>query len=82
MAVTQSSIVHSQLESLFPKIPQVMLPHPVYENFGDKIDKFEALKLLGIEATNVILFFGFVREYKGLDLLVNAMPLILQKFLT
>ena len=79
LAVTQSSIVHSQLESLFPKIPQVMLPHPVYENFGDKIDKFEALKLLGIEATNVILFFGFVREYKGLDLLVNAMPLILQK---
>lgn len=77
LAITQSSVVQKQLNNLYPSIPQIMLPHPVYENFGEQINKAEARKRLSIGFSKVLLFFGFVREYKGLDLLIEAMPSIL-----
>lgn len=53
--------------------------HPSYDvfKFGD-ISKEKAKKLLNIKG-NVILFFGFVRKYKGLIYLIKAMPLVLKK---
>jgi glycosyltransferase involved in cell wall biosynthesis len=54
--------------------PRVLSPHPVFDNFGDPIDKNTARRQLGIrEDVKLILFFGFIRDYKGLDLLLNAM---------
>jgi glycosyltransferase involved in cell wall biosynthesis len=48
--------------------------HPLYDNFGEKESKTEARKFLGIDVhQNIILFFGFIRKYKGLDLLLEAM---------
>ena len=59
---------------LFKKdIPAKLNPHPVFDNFGQAIDRDEALKLLGLDSSfSYILFFGFIRKYKGLDLLIDA----------
>ncbi|MGC6470160.1 MAG: glycosyltransferase [Flavobacteriales bacterium] len=52
-------------------------PHPVYDNFGDAIEQDKAIKKLGLHPKfNYILFFGLIRDYKGLDLLIEAMARI------
>ena len=54
--------------------PAKQVSHPLYDNFGDIIPKEAARKKLGLpENENIILFFGFIRKYKGLDLLFEAM---------
>ncbi len=59
--------------------PYMLSPHPVYNIFGEKVDKAEARRNLsekyGISCENdrVVLFFGYVRKYKGLPYLINAM---------
>ncbi|MEI8046484.1 MAG: glycosyltransferase [Bacteroidota bacterium] len=51
-------------------------PHPVYDNYGETIPKEEAKRLLNLDPNfNYILFFGFIRDYKGLDLLLKAVAL-------
>ena len=48
-------------------------PHPLYDNFGEAVNKFEARKALNLpEDKTILLFFGFIRDYKGLDLLMKA----------
>jgi D-inositol-3-phosphate glycosyltransferase len=76
MAITQSSSVEKSLREVYPTLPQVMSPHPTYENFGAAIPRDQARAKLGVTAPKVILFFGFVREYKGLHRLLAAMPAI------
>ena len=50
------------------------IPHPIYNLFGDKITKAKALENLGLNSEDKhLLFFGFVRKYKGLDLMLKAM---------
>ena len=60
---------------LFEKTKPVRLAHhPLYDNFGNIIPKEEARKKLDLPANDrIILFFGFIRKYKGLDLLLKAM---------
>jgi D-inositol-3-phosphate glycosyltransferase len=49
------------------------IPHPIYNVFGDKIPKAKALENLGLNSEDKhLLFFGFVRKYKGLDLMLKA----------
>ena len=51
--------------------------HPLYDNFGSVEERNEACKKLGLDETKrYILFFGFIRNYKGLDLLLEAMALL------
>jgi len=59
----------------FDKIkPRIFSPHPLYDNFGKIIPKDKAREFLDIEKdTKLILFFGLIRDYKGLDLLLEAM---------
>ena len=48
-------------------------PHPLYDNFGDRVSKAEACKRLNLDPNRrYILFFGFIRQYKGLDWLLEA----------
>jgi len=55
-------------------IPKLFCPHPLYDNFGIPINKNKAKEELKLNPdTNYILFFGFIRDYKGLDLLLEAM---------
>lgn len=53
--------------------PKTYSPHPVYDHYGEKMDKQEACVALGLdEGKRYMLFFGLVRAYKGLDLLLDA----------
>jgi len=53
--------------------PKVVSPHPIYDHYGDALTKKEAAIKLGLyEQNNYVLFFGFIRNYKGLDLLLEA----------
>ena len=48
-------------------------PHPLYDNFGEPVTQTQARKELNLPADKtILLFFGFIRDYKGLDLLMNA----------
>ena len=56
--------------------PVVLIPHPIYDNYGEIATRKEALAFLKLpETKNYLLFFGFIRAYKGLDLLIQAMAL-------
>ena len=65
---------------LFVKNPLYkLLPLPVFSLFGDKFDKAEAKKKLNLTDKNILLFFGFIRDYKGLDVLIEAFSLVRKK---
>ena len=75
--ITMSKKVLLDLEKFVKNKPALFIPHPLYDNFGDKISKAEARQKLGIAMEDkVILFFGFIRKYKGLDILLEAMRLL------
>jgi len=76
LAITQSTKVKEDLQKTYPSIPQHLLPHPVYDSFGGRVDVEELRRSLGLDGKPVILFFGFIRKYKGLDLLLRALPAI------
>ena len=72
--ITMSDKVSADLRLFEKTKPLQQVSHPLYDNFGEKISKEEARKQLGIATSGpVILFFGFIRKYKGLDLLLAAM---------
>jgi glycosyltransferase involved in cell wall biosynthesis len=59
---------------LFSNKPMVLSAHPIFNHFGEPISKEKARQIIGInKEEKIILFFGFIRQYKGLDLLLNAM---------
>ncbi|MDQ6757307.1 MAG: glycosyltransferase [Bacteroidota bacterium] len=75
--ITMSEKVLSDLRMLGNHKPAQFVPHPLYDNFGEKISKQESRKKLGIDITdNIILFFGFIRKYKGLDILLDAVKIL------
>jgi glycosyltransferase involved in cell wall biosynthesis len=80
-----SFIVHSQgdearLRNLLPQAHIVRTVHPIYDFFrqdGLPDQKSAARKALNLPDRKVLLFFGFVRPYKGLEYLLQAMPKVL-----
>ena len=71
--LTMSESVKQDLVDLKLKQPMVYVPHPMYDTFGPAISKTEAKQKLRFDAnTNYLLFFGFIRKYKGLGLLLDA----------
>ena len=78
LAMTKN--VMNDLESFNTVSPKVLSPHPIYDNFGDSIDRNEALKHLNLDDSySYMLFFGLIRDYKGLDLLLEAFAKIKNK---
>ncbi|WP_161889319.1 glycosyltransferase [Pontibacter russatus] len=72
--ITMSRAVLQDLKQFEPQKPSIYLPHPLYDNFGATETKAAACAALNLDpAYNYILFFGFIRAYKGLDLLLQAM---------
>lgn len=68
-----SQSVANDLQDFVPDAKYFFKPHPLYDHFGEGIPKAEATKALGLDpAKKTILFFGFIREYKGLDILIDA----------
>lgn len=71
--IAMSKSVLNDLDKFDTKKPRFFNPHPLFDNFGEPILKTEAYEKLGLEInTEYILFFGFIRDYKGLDLLLKA----------
>ena len=77
--IVQSETVRSELLSFRPACRHRLVPHPVYEIFPRAVPKSVARSRLGIKDRRVILFFGYIRAYKGLDTLLEALPEILKR---
>jgi D-inositol-3-phosphate glycosyltransferase len=72
--VTMSESVRQDLLKFsIPMERSAFCPHPLYDNFGKPLSRKEARESLGLEKEeNMVLFFGFIRDYKGLDILLKA----------
>jgi glycosyltransferase involved in cell wall biosynthesis len=72
--VTMSKAVLGELDLFDKEKPKMFCPHPLYDHYGTITDKSTAKKKLGLEHEyKYMLFFGFIRDYKGLDILLQAM---------
>lgn len=72
--VVMSKAVLNDLSQFTNNSHKKFIPHPIYDIFGDKVTKKEAREFLKIDDNKkVVLFFGFIRKYKGLDILLEAM---------
>ncbi len=72
--VAMSDVVFNDIDKFVTLKPKKLSPHPIYDHYGKIIPKAEALKRLKLDPSfNYLLFFGFIRDYKGLDLLLKAM---------
>jgi glycosyltransferase involved in cell wall biosynthesis len=71
--VYMSQQVKDDLDTFTTTKPSVFAPHPVFSNFGEKVPRNEACRQLKLsEDLHYILFFGLIRDYKGLDLMLDA----------
>lgn len=72
--ITMSDSVLKDLKDMHMTQPARFVPHPLYDNFGEAVSREEALKELGLDPSfRYLLFFGFIRKYKGLDLLLRSL---------
>ncbi len=77
--IVHSKEDHRRIFSMFPEAKVRRSYHPTYDVFNaGHFDPEEVRKLYDIKG-NIILFFGFVREYKGLRYLIEALPKVLSK---
>ena len=80
--VYMSEQVHGELKA-YSNAPALFSPHPLFENFGERVARNEACVRLGLEPTvDYVLFFGLIRDYKGLDLLLDAWAELRRRGLT
>lgn len=80
--VVMSNKVKDDMLSLKPKAKYMFQEHPLYNHFGDKLDKETSMKhILGsnyerLKDKKLLLYFGFIRDYKGLDFLIESMTML------
>lgn len=73
-ALVMTKAVENDLRQFSSDMPCVISPHPLFDNYNVPVSRAEAIVRLKLcPADRFILFFGFIREYKGLDLLLKAM---------
>jgi D-inositol-3-phosphate glycosyltransferase len=71
--IVMSQTVYDELKSFRENIPVKLSPHPLFDNYGNIIARETAISMLNLDAGySYLLFFGFIRAYKGLDLLIHA----------
>lgn len=71
--IYMSEQVHRDLQSLAPDAPALYSPHPLFDNLGSRTGKDEACRRLNLDPQyDYVLFFGLIRDYKGLDMLIEA----------
>jgi len=72
--IAMSQTVLKDISLFSPNSHQAYSPHPMYETYGAEVSKEEARQKLGLNKEDkIVLFFGLIRKYKGLDLLIEAM---------
>lgn len=75
--VSMCDAVSDDIRSLRPGAEIMQRPHPLYDHFGQKLERGQAAAELGVDPQKkTLLFFGLIRDYKGLDILVDAMRLL------
>lgn len=71
--IAMTEAVQGDIRSICPQAKVKLMPHPLYDHFGTPVPQKEARQKLGLSAdARVLLFFGLIRDYKGLDLLIEA----------
>lgn len=71
--IAMSDKVKNDLLSFNKNARVKLVPHPLYDHFGELRNKIQSKQELGLNPDKkTILFFGFIRDYKGLDLLIDA----------
>ena len=71
--IAMSGSVLKDANTFRKNLPMGFCPHPIFDNYGERISFGTAKQKLKLDIhTNYLLFFGFIRDYKGLDLLLNA----------
>ncbi len=72
--IAMSASVKEDLKKFSATKPCLLQPHPLFDNFGEKIPREDALRQLNLSPDfRYLLFFGFIRKYKGLDMVMKAM---------
>ena len=75
--IYMSEAVHEDLRTYRPEAPALFSPHPLFDNYGTKLPREEACRKLGLAAElGYVMFFGYIREYKGLDILLEAWAML------
>lgn len=75
--ITMSEKVMNDLRKFEKTKPARLIQHPIYDNFGTPLPKSDAKRILQLDNNDsVILFFGFIRKYKGLDVLLDAIKIL------
>jgi glycosyltransferase involved in cell wall biosynthesis len=77
--IVMSKSVENDLKTFIDKPTYKLLHHPLYNVFGELIDKQIAKEKIGINKNNIILYFGYVRAYKGLDVLIKSASILKDK---
>jgi D-inositol-3-phosphate glycosyltransferase len=73
-ALVMAEAVEKELREFSTVLPSVISPHPLFDTYHEPVSRAEAIVRLKLcPADRYILFFGFIRAYKGLDLLIRAM---------
>jgi len=71
--IAMSHSVCSDIDRFDSSKPHIYTPHPLYDNFGSPLPREEAAVRLSLDPSDrILLFFGLIRDYKGLDLLIEA----------
>jgi glycosyltransferase involved in cell wall biosynthesis len=81
--IAMTEKVKEDLLSYVPHAKCVVIPHPVYNQFGTKVTREEALNQLNLghlKDRKILLFFGIIRDYKGLDLLLEVMAALPKEY--
>ena len=72
--LTLSSSVLDDLLKFTNTREKIFIPHPIYDSFGEIVEKSTSREKLGLDVNGkYLLFFGFVRKYKGLDIMLDVM---------
>jgi len=72
-AAVLSDTVQKDVEEFRKDIPVCATPHPLFDTYGKKLERGDALSALKLDPQNsYLLFFGIIRDYKGLDILIRA----------
>ena len=74
--MVMSNTVEADLKAIKSNPKYKRSPHPIYDVFGDSVDKDKARNSLGLGQENIILYFGLIRDYKGLDILLDSAKLL------
>jgi glycosyltransferase involved in cell wall biosynthesis len=79
--IVMSDAVLKDLLTLKPEAKYLRIDHPVYNQFGERMPTEEARKLLGLpKGKKYLLFFGIIRDYKGLDVMLETLALLSEEY--